>query len=847
MRIINFIIFLFISTLTIQAQNNNIALVLSGGGARGTAHIGVLKALEEHNIKPNIIIGTSIGAIVGGLYAVGYNANQIDSIFNEINWNSIFRLNYENKRQKVFYYEKHIEDKSILSLQFNNFKFITPEAISKGELLTEFIRKYILNSDYYYVNDFDYLKIPFRSVATDLASGKSIAISKGNLSRVIKASATIPAYYTPVRIDDMILVDGGIMANLPVRFAKEYNPNYFIIASDATTPIYSPINLKNPVIIADQVLTISMNHFRQNDAALADIIITPNFNENENLNANSYLDFANIKKYINDGYEATINKIDEIFLNYNAKINSTFPANLDIPNLFQNSIINDNMPSQIINDKTGKQYNIENINIDIFNHTSIVNDIKNEFKDAIFVFNAEEEKDDDTTKTTFSPSTDYTSIVNDIKNEFKDAMFVFNAEEEKSNNDVFNKTIINDFIIIVNGNKVDKHKIITNDFPVKISDTLTKEKLFDCYDFFESNSIYKDVSIQITNNIMLIEIIEEGNQTLRLTGNLDNEHYVRVGVDFLTKSVFSKNNNVNFTLAISNKNRFVGINLFNSRLLETPIAFNFNLYYDWKDIFVYNKIIEEHKFNYELVDTNYIKRRGIQIAFGSTIEKSGLFNVTYRLENQAFGRRVNADENTKNNNVSLFGLALKYDTEEIPFFAKNGEVIDVSLETNLFSISEYTKFTKIMLFLKTNISYDNHTFSPSMFFGIGDRTLPYPEYFSLGGEDIFFGMRDEQELGRQMFKISLDYRYSLPSYLSILPMRSYLSMRYDLGAVWELPEEIKLSGLRHGIGISYSMLTAIGPASFSIGRSFNFVQENDILKYIRFGSYMVYFNLGVRM
>ena len=798
-------LFIILHGRCLAGDNPKIAIVLSGGGVRGAAHIGMLKALEEHNIKPDYIIGTSIGAIIGGLYAVGYNANQIDSIFKDIDWNKFMKIGYENDRKKVFYYEKEIEDKSILSIQFNNFKFIPPEAISKGSLLNKFLRNYIINTDYYYINDFDSLQIPFRAVATDLASGKSVALCKGDLTQIIKGSISIPGYYTPVRINNLILVDGGIMANLPVRFVKDFKTdssfnNIIIIASDATTPIYKPDALRNPIVIADQVLTISMNHFAKNDAKLADIHIKYDFNDDDNDKTTNYLNFSNINDYIQVGYEETINRISDI----------------------KNSIMVDNF----------NKWFMQNSNYDTNN---FIEYIAKTIADETFLYAGSVEEDISESESNFN-----TNLGNYLTDE------------------ISNKThsiVINDFQLTINNEQIlDYSKVLKKDFPMKISDTLTKKKLMDCYNYLEDNNIYKEVSIEIIlnenyytepNYTMVIKAIEEGNQTLRLSGNLDNENIVRLGIDFLTKGIGSKNNNSLLELGISNIHQFAAISLFNSNFFDLPLAFHISAYYNWHNLYIYEKSIEERNFSYEIVDTNYIKRRGFLFGIGSRIENNGIINLTYRLENQLF-----KGTEDRNNNVSLFGISLKYDTEEHPFFATSGGVIDISLETNLFSINDYTKFTKIKAFLKTNITNNSamkHTLSPSLYFGIGDRTLPYPEYFSLGGQDNFFGFKEHQERGRQMFRFSIDYKYKLPNYLSILGFDSYWGTRYDLGDIWELPEQIKISTLKQGFGISYSLLTAIGPASFSVGRAFNFIKENDILKYIRFGPYTVYFNLGVKI
>jgi NTE family protein len=278
----------------------------------------------------------------------------------------VFNIGYENKRSKVFYYEKDIEDKSILTLQFHNFKFISPESFSEGNSLSESFRTFLLNTDYYYINDFDKLKIPFRAVATDLVTGQSVSLSSGNLSRIIKASCSVPLYFSPVRIDSMILVDGGIMANLPVRFAKEFNPD-IVLVMDATTPIYSPSELTNTLRISDQAISVSMNYFSQNDAELADVLIKLNLENDSEIDKKrneSYLNFKDIRKYIDAGYISTLSKISEI----KQKIESL--SSLD--NSTNNIVQNDNTHQNII---------ISNfelfINDEIINETNKI--ITNEF------------------------------------------------------------------------------------------------------------------------------------------------------------------------------------------------------------------------------------------------------------------------------------------------------------------------------------------------------------------------------------------------------------------------------------------------------------------------------------
>ena len=145
----------------------------------------------------------------------------------------------------------------------------------------------------------------------------------------------------------------------------------------------------------------------------------------------------------------------------------------------------------------------------------------------------------------------------------------------------------------------------------------------------------------------------------------------------------------------------------------------------------------------------------------------------------------------------------------------------------------------MQFFYKSNYSFGIHTISPSVFFGFGDATMPFPEFFSMGGQDSFFGFREDEERGRQMVKGSLEYRIQSP--LKIF-FDTYLSIRYDLGSVWEQTEAIRFNDLKHGIGTSVSFDTPLGPAEFSLGKSFYFIKK----PYgIAWGPVQGYFSIGM--
>jgi NTE family protein len=192
-----FFFFLFSFFLTIQEtfsqvqKRPKIGLVLSGGGAKGFAHIGVLKVIEDAGIKIDYIGGTSMGAVIGGLYAIGYNANQIDSIFQSTNFDEL--INDFIPRSSKNFYEKRNDELYALVLPFNNFRIGIPEALSKGMYNFNLLSRITRNVRH--VRDFNQFQTPFLCIATNIETGKQVLLNKGNLAQAMLASAAFPPFF----------------------------------------------------------------------------------------------------------------------------------------------------------------------------------------------------------------------------------------------------------------------------------------------------------------------------------------------------------------------------------------------------------------------------------------------------------------------------------------------------------------------------------------------------------------------------------------------------------------------------------------------------------------------------
>ena len=273
------------------------ALVLSGGGARGLSQIGVIASLKKHNIHIDEIFGTSMGSIIGGLYAAGYSIKQIDSIAINTDWKSFFSISHSN-RKDLYFEQKITEDRSLISFRMNGFKPVIPTSINNGEKVANFLNLLAINSPLNTESNFNNLLFPYRAVSTNLVSGKEEILKSGSLSKAMLASSSVSFLLPPVEEDSLLLVDGGVIANVPVNAAIKEG-NGFVVALNVSSPLRNKSELGLPWEIADQLVSIPSKKINEQNLANADIIIFPNLHKKKNN------DFTNIGLLIKEGFEAT--------------------------------------------------------------------------------------------------------------------------------------------------------------------------------------------------------------------------------------------------------------------------------------------------------------------------------------------------------------------------------------------------------------------------------------------------------------------------------------------------------------------------------------------------------------
>ncbi|MDO5970675.1 patatin-like phospholipase family protein [Flavivirga aquimarina] len=278
-----------------------IGLVLSGGGAKGLAHVGVLKIIDSLGLKVDYVAGTSMGAIVGALYASGYSGNQLDSIFKNVNFDNI--INDNLPRASKAFYERDNNEKYAVKLPFNDFKIKLPSALSRGQNAYNLLSKLTLHVNE--IKNFSELPIPFFCIATDIETGEAVMLEKGNLAQSAIASGALPSIFQPVVINDQMLTDGGVVNNYPIDELKAKGMDV-IIGIDVQDGLVNREKLAS----APEVL-FQINNFRtiksmKLKAPKTDIYIKPDVKEF------NVVSFSEVVKIIENGKQAAINKLEDL-------------------------------------------------------------------------------------------------------------------------------------------------------------------------------------------------------------------------------------------------------------------------------------------------------------------------------------------------------------------------------------------------------------------------------------------------------------------------------------------------------------------------------------------------------
>ena len=305
MKYFLFVILFFLSfnsfTQNAESTGLKVGLVLSGGGAKGLAHIGALKVIDSLGLRIDYVSGTSMGAIIGSLYASGYSGNQLDSIFKTVNFDHIIN-DYLPRGSKTFY-ERENSEKYAVSLPLQGFKLKLPAALSRGQNTYNLLSKLTLHVKD--IQDFSKLPIPFFCMATNIETGEEIILEQGNLAQSVLASSALPTVFQPVVINDDLLMDGGIVNNYPIDELKAKNVDV-IIGVDVQDELLNRIELNTAPDILLQINNFRTVEVMKVKSKKTDVYIKPDIKDY------NVVSFNEGRKIIDRGELATKEMLDEL-------------------------------------------------------------------------------------------------------------------------------------------------------------------------------------------------------------------------------------------------------------------------------------------------------------------------------------------------------------------------------------------------------------------------------------------------------------------------------------------------------------------------------------------------------
>ena len=299
-----YVIFLFIliGKTVFTQEDKRIGLVLSGGTARGLAHVGILKVLEEEKVPVEYVTGTSMGSIIGGLYSVGYTPDEIEKIASEMDWLALFNDSIERKGKGIS--RNLIEDRNTMVLPMENFVPKIPSGAVGGKSASEKLNELFFGVAE--VNDFKKFPKKFALVATDLNTGEGVMIDKGSIATAIRSSLSLPSVFNPVQAGERLYVDGGVVRNLPVQDIKVLGADYTIgVNVGEGFSKRDPEKLNIAGVISDS-MTIAGRQEVERQIRMLDLYMAPNLEKIE-----SY-DFGKVKEIIDAGEKVARENIESI-------------------------------------------------------------------------------------------------------------------------------------------------------------------------------------------------------------------------------------------------------------------------------------------------------------------------------------------------------------------------------------------------------------------------------------------------------------------------------------------------------------------------------------------------------
>ena len=808
-----------------------ITLALSGGGARGLAQIGVLKSFERHGIPIDGIAGTSIGAIVGGLACLGYSAAEIESLAYQIRWEQIIRDT--PPRKQLFLGQKEERAQYLLQLRLKGLSFDIPSAYTAGQQLNNLITDLVLNAPLPSSAEFDNLHIPLRVITTDLLTGEKVVLSKGSLIQALRASMTIPLLFNPVKIGDALLVDGGLLQNLPVAEARAMGHD-LVIAVDTSSKLRDSKLLRAPWEIADQVTTIMQQDRVRSQLDSADVPIQPD------IEGISNTEFDKIDILIRAGEEATENMIPLIEKSFTRSADASSDTTYDIKRvsiigcrridpytLLSNTTIDTSSPvsvSQIVWSgqtllQTGHFRKVSAMLDTATKHLQLIVE-ENPFINDIQILGNH----------AFSDSTLFAcmdskpgEILNTQKGRrdrrrlismyHKAGYALARIDTIRIDGGILtihiNEGVVDE--IRLSGNYRTRPFVILRELPLKPGDLFNVASIKQGIENIYSTEYFEGVSFDIQKkghrNVVELQLTEQGYTLVRLGIRYDLERKTKGFLRIVETNLIGAGIKGSIMGLMGNRDGVLQARLWTDRLFKTLLTCRLDLSAEKRDFYYY----QNHRRIGEYTQTH----RWGSFSLGQQMRRLGTLSLM--LKTEGYNLKPFAGDTGPREKYNLVNISIRsvVDTRDRLPFPRAGKYHILEYETAGRFLGSEVSYSKLFSSFEAYFPlYRSLIFHPRISWGTADLTVPFVKQFRMGGLDSFLGLPEEGRVGKRYLIFNGEFRQRIP-WLGWL--ESYISLRYDFGGIWGKYSKITTSDLKHGIGAILSINTPAGPIQIGYG------------------------------
>jgi NTE family protein len=362
-----------------------------------------------------------------------------------------------------------------------------------------------------------------------------------------------------------------------------------------------------------------------------------------------------------------------------------------------------------------------------------------------------------------------------------------------------------------------------------------------------STNLFDQIDLTIVpvdgENELRLNVIEKISSVIRLGLRIDNENLTQLSLDIRDENFNGTGTEIGATLSGGTRNRSLSIEQKANRVFDSYYTYKVRAFHEFNDVNVYRDDTLRAANRFSRSKTGEYRQiyYGGSFGVGAQVEKFGNILIEARYQRDEIKNKYNYTGPTYMKDISSLRFSLSIDSQNEYPYPTVGFLVKSYYETAQTALGGDISYTKFYLDYKNIITYRSiNTLSIKVVVGLGDRTIPLSQQFSLGGQNSFFGLRENEFRGRQILLTSLEYRYKLPVKLFF---DTYIKARYDLGSIWEEREQIRFKDLRHGVGATVSFNTPVGPADFSVGKSFYFI-NNLPGSAIVWGRTFFYFTIG---